>query len=119
MYLYIFYTFVIRLVKMFPYFAHRSVVADVIEMGLEPVHDAIFGLSYVLFSACLAGHTINHIGAFACDILFCHVFSACDVAFDSACFVDVWAISAVFCVAGIARFGWVFALTCSICGFTW
>ena len=45
----------VRLVEMSAYFTHGSIVAYVVEVGLEPVHEPVFGLTYILYPAGFAG----------------------------------------------------------------
>ena len=52
-------------VEVFRYLTVWFVVTNLVEVVLEPVHETIFGLAYILYPATFAGETVDKIGAFA------------------------------------------------------
>ena len=57
-------------VEVFAYFTFLPIVANVVEMGLEPIHKAVFCLSYILYAATFACEAIYYVGALAGDKIF-------------------------------------------------
>ena len=99
----IFQAVVIRAVEVVAYFTVRPVMTNVVEMGLESVHKAIFRLSYILYPASLAGEAVYEIGALTSHVVFCGVVPTRSLAGDSARFVEFGAVSAGPWVARVAR----------------
>lgn len=68
---------------------------NVVEMHGEPVLEAVFCLSYVLFIACGASDTVDEIVALACDLLSGVVCTPCGVAGYVASMIQSFAVTTV------------------------
>ena len=91
-------------VEVFPYYTLRLVVKNVIEMGLESIHQSVLGLSYILNTKTFACYAVYNIGALACDVVFSHILSTRGRACYPACFVQPRAVAARLGCLWIARF---------------
>ena len=54
-------TIVVCLVEVFAYFTIGSIVANIVEMGLESIHKACFGLAHILDVTFFAGQTVDQV----------------------------------------------------------
>ena len=43
-------------------------MGDVVEVGLEPLFQAVLGLSHILFDTTLAGDAVDNVVAIACHV---------------------------------------------------
>ena len=49
-------------------FCLLCIMGDVVEVGLEPLFQTVFGLSHILFATTFAGDAIDNIVAIACHV---------------------------------------------------
>ena len=94
-YFHVLCSFVIRAVEVWRYVTVSVISLYDPKVSLEPIHQASFGLSDVLFGAFVACDAINEIVTLACDIVFGHVFSSSVGALDPSCGVQFGAVSAI------------------------
>ena len=101
MYLNVLETSVVSCVEMFTDLTHCLVAANVIEMGLKTVHQAVLGLPYVLYTATFAGNTINQVGTLACYVMFRDICSIGGCTENPTTLVECWAVTASLSHAGV------------------
>ena len=68
-------------IEVFPYFTPWSVVENVVEVSLESIHQTVFCLTNILYATAFACQALYNVGAFAGDVVFCHIFPAGGSAF--------------------------------------
>ena len=49
-------------------FCLLCIMGDVVEVGLEPLFQTVFGLSHILFATTFAGDAVDNIVAIACHV---------------------------------------------------
>ena len=65
-------------VEMSGHIGFLQVMYHLVEMTLESLFQAVFGLAYILFLASSAGDAVDEVVAVARHIVSCAIFSACD-----------------------------------------
>ena len=65
-------------VEMSGHFGFLHVVHHLVEVTLESLFQAVFGLAYVLFLASSAGDAVDEVVAVAHHVVFYAIFSTCD-----------------------------------------
>ena len=65
-------------VEMSGHFGFLHVMHHLVEVTLESLFQAVFGLAYILFLASSAGDSVDEVVAVARHVVFCAIFSTCD-----------------------------------------
>ena len=65
-------------IEMSGHFGFLHVMHHLVEVTLELLFQAVFGLAYILFLASSAGDAVDEVVAVARHVVFCAIFSTCD-----------------------------------------
>ena len=101
------YTMMACFIEVSSYDVVRRVLGNIVEMGLEAVHQSTFSLAHILHSTYFAGYAVYEVGRLAAHIVFGDICSPCRFAHNLPSCIDFWAISAIFSFADIFYFGFI------------
>ena len=87
-------------VEMSVHFGFLHVMHSFVEMTLESLFQAVFGLAYILFLASSAGDAVDEVVAVARHVVFCAILSTCDSCHNLAFRVQQGTISTLFVGTG-------------------